>query len=674
MKKPIIKSIALFSLGLTLFFSCQKDDEPEPQINNAPTIKDQSFDASEDIADSVIIGKLVADDIDDDISNFEITQNSSQSLSAGTGSGQLSLDDILFEINKNGELKLVDGKQLDYEKKTKHDLIVEVSDGELSTAANITVNVQDVAENGKPVIDAQSFTIAENSPLGSTVGTVIASDPDGDDLVYFWSSGQETNPALSTFKLSGNQIKTIDINDHQGVLNYEKKDSYTVDVTVGDGKLSKRGTITITITDVNDAPTFDSNLITTLTAPEDTGETEDIGNFTATDEDGDQLSFSLKNDTDDLFEIKASGRLELQSGKSLDFETKTSHTLTVVVTDTEGATDELDITINVTDVDDIPLTGIMVSTLAGSTSGYLNGKGAGAKFFMPQGLILNNNGDLIVADRENQMTRTVTLSGEASFHAGAMGSLIKNPQDVIQDNDGNYYVSDWVQEVIFKLTPKTTLNGYDITIFAGQRGKAGFADGTSSIAQFFNPSGMALAANGDLYVADRDNNKIRKITPSGVVSTFAGGGSSGDNDGTGINASFTQPTDIDFDSNGDLIVVDYGNHKIRKITPSGVVTTIAGSTQGDLDGNGTNAQFNYPYQLTIDQQDNIYLTDMMNRKLKKVSATGEVTTIAGGGYVESDGDASVASFSAVHGVQIDNTGYNLYLTTNKTIRKISFPE
>lgn len=654
MKKSISKTMTALYVGLVICLSCEQNDDLDQ--NTAPVISDQSFTVSEDIEDTESIGKVIATDADDDELTFKIATTSSTSATSD-----------LFLINNDGTLKLKTGKRLDFEQATQHIVSIEVSDGALSNSAKITINVIDVDENEAPSISDQSFDIEENSPLGSTVGTIVASDPDGDDLVYFWSSGQ----TITKFTLDDNVLKTSTTND-QGILNYEDQSSYVFDVTVGDGLLSTRATITVNIIDVNDAPSFGKDATLTVSAAEDLGDSEEIINLPATDEDGDALTYSLTNDVDNLFEIDPNGRIALQAGKNLDYETKTSHTFTAVVTDPDGAVDEVAVTLNVTDVDDIPLTGIMVSTIAGSTQGYADGTGAAAKFWFPEGLILNSDGELLVADKENQRIRNVALSGEVS--TPTTGSLMKNPQDIIADGQGNYYVTDIVKEVILKLSPNSMGTGFNLSVFAGKYGAAGYADGNGTDAQFTNPYGMALAANGDLYVADRDNHCIRKITPDGTVTTYAGTNASGNTDGARLSASFNRPTDLAFDSNNNLIIADYGNHRIRKISPSGVVSTLAGSTAGDQDGNGASAQFNLPYHIAIDQTNSIYVTDYNNRKLKKVTASGVVTTIAGGGYTEIDGDARDASFSAVHGIEIDSNGYELYLTTNKTIRKITLPE
>ena len=180
--------------------------------------------------------------------------------------------------------------------------------------------------------------------------------------------------------------------------------------------------------------------------------------------------------------------------------------------------------------------------------------------------------------------------------------------------------------------------------------------------------------NGNLFVADQINNKIRKITPAGLVSTFAGSGIAGSADGTGISASFNNPTCLAFDNSGNIFVTDFYNHKIRKITTSGQVTTFAGNgTVGSLDGIGSSANFNSPFGITIDPVNNIYVADWASNRIRKITFDAVVTTLAGSGVEgATDGMGLAASFAKPHGIATDTSG-NLYVSDeiNNKIRKIS---
>lgn len=145
----------------------------------------------------------------------------------------------------------------------------------------------------------------------------------------------------------------------------------------------------------------------------------------------------------------------------------------------------------------------------------------------------------------------------------------------------------------------------------------GFADGSATTAQFNEPSGICVDGQGNLYVADTYNHRIRKITPAGMVSTLAGS-SFGFADGNGTAARFNLPVGICVDSQGNLYIADSFNNRIRKITPSGIVSTLAGSNPGFADGNPATAQFNWPAGICIDSQGGLYITDYLNYKVRKI--------------------------------------------------------
>jgi len=213
----------------------------------------------------------------------------------------------------------------------------------------------------------------------------------------------------------------------------------------------------------------------------------------------------------------------------------------------------------------------------------------------------------------------------------------------------------------------------NISVLAGN-GTEGFADGPASSAEFSGPEKIALDGSGNLYVADYSNNRIRKITPAGDVSTLAGSGIGGTNDGTGINAQFTQPRSVAVDGAGNVFVCDYNNEDIRKITPAGVVTTIAGQGfAGYQDGTGTNAAFDAPTGIVVDPSDNLFITDLSNSRIRKITSNGVVSTFAGnGGDGYSDGTGTAAEFNLPKGIAIDASG-NLYITDSGSdrVRKIS---
>lgn len=197
----------------------------------------------------------------------------------------------------------------------------------------------------------------------------------------------------------------------------------------------------------------------------------------------------------------------------------------------------------------------------------------------------------------------------------------------------------------------------EVTTLAGSSTQ-GYADGSGGAAQFRNPVGLAVDGSGNVYVADYGNHRIRKISPAGVVTTFAGSGAAGSSDGTGLAAQFRNPNGLALDSAGTLYVADYGNNKIRKISPAGVVTTLAGSgTAGLVNGSGTAAQFNAPSNLAVDAANNVYVADWQNHAIRKITSTGTVSTLAGNGNPGyADGPGASALFFFPRGIAVNKSG------------------
>ena len=173
-----------------------------------------------------------------------------------------------------------------------------------------------------------------------------------------------------------------------------------------------------------------------------------------------------------------------------------------------------------------------------------------------------------------------------------------------------------------------------------------------SQAAFSDPFGIAVAKDGAMYISDAgESNRIRKITPEGVVSTFAGG-NEGFADGVGSAASFNTPSGLAIDSNGNLYVADTANNRIRKITPAGEVSTIAGDgTAGYLDGSAAQARFNGPIGVAVDSRGNVFVADTYNDRIRLISPDGNVSTLAGAGTPgHTDGDRNTSLFDTPCGI------------------------
>jgi sugar lactone lactonase YvrE len=320
-----------------------------------------------------------------------------------------------------------------------------------------------------------------------------------------------------------------------------------------------------------------------------------------------------------------------------------------------------------------------VTTLAGlaGRSSSVDGVASAARFEDPYAIAVDSSGNTYVADATDHSIRKIAAGGTVTTLAGKAGSFgstdatgsaarFKGPLGIAVDSVGNVYVADTGNLTVRKITAAGV-----VSTLAGSAGQSGSTDGTGSAARFSSPYGIAVDGSGNLYVVE-STGVVRKITAAGVVSTLAGGtGNNGFTNGTGSAARFSVPFDIAVDGSGNLYVSDHGNHAVRKITPSGVVTTLAGSgTAGNTNGTGTAASFHYPSGIAADSAGNVYLADTDNQVIRKISAAGVVTTVGGGSIGSTDGTGSAARFYNPKDVAVDAAG-NLYITDrgNHTIRK-----
>jgi len=318
-----------------------------------------------------------------------------------------------------------------------------------------------------------------------------------------------------------------------------------------------------------------------------------------------------------------------------------------------------------------------VSTTAGSTtatSGYVNASGTAARFNSPNAATGDAFGNIYIADGSNNAIRMLTPAGAVTTFAGSStgasgytdatgtSALFNNPAGIAIDASGNLFVADYGNNAIRKITP-----AHVVTTFYHSTGT-------------FGPRGLLLDATGNVIVAAKDLNQILKITATGVVTTIAGS-SAGYVNATGTSAQFLGPMDVKMDASGNLFVADYLNNAIRKIDPSGLVSTFAGSnvngnTGSYADGVGTAARFNNPAGLAIAPGGIVYVADLLNNVVRRIMPDGTVSLAAGSATQatgNADGSGSAASFNQPNYVYIDNsgTGYISELTGNR-IRKIPF--
>lgn len=316
-----------------------------------------------------------------------------------------------------------------------------------------------------------------------------------------------------------------------------------------------------------------------------------------------------------------------------------------------------------------------VSTIAGNgNADYLDGLTSEASFKNPTGVTVDSEGHIYVADAGNFRIRKISTQGEVITIAGngsqafldgpALEASLAEIRGLEFDQNGTLYF------IANNRLRKIDENGNVVTV-AGS-GAQGFSDGQGVEAVFDVPQGMAIDLEGNIFLADMQNYRIRKVTPDGVVSTFAGSGEASSEDGTGEQASFNLPKGLDFDSQGNLIVSEVVGGVVRKITPNGEVTTLAGSGQiGSSDGQGVSASFFLPGYLSVDKaNDNVYLSDFGNT-IRQISSNGEVTTLVGSG--EEGFLNAVGTDSKIHdprGSVIDKNGDLIFVDFNQRVRKV----
>ena len=313
-------------------------------------------------------------------------------------------------------------------------------------------------------------------------------------------------------------------------------------------------------------------------------------------------------------------------------------------------------------------------TLAGPVEpgpGARDGLGDAARFSAPHSLALDVQGNRYVADRGNHTIRKITPDGAVTTLAGSAGesgfadgsgaaARLNGPSGVAVDSHGTVYVADYFNHAIRRISSLGV-----VTTLAGNADASGGADGSGAAARFGYPTGIAVDKSGTLFVADGFNHTIRKISSSGIVSTVAGTtGIAGNVDNAGAAARFNGPSGIVADNAGNLYVTDYYNHTVRRLTTGGVVTTLAGQMQhpGTADGTGSKAQFSGPSGLAIDRNGILYVTDAWSDSIRRITAGGTVTTLAvqDETSIHPPGSSSLSPFAWPAGLAVDETG-NLHV-------------
>ena len=331
-----------------------------------------------------------------------------------------------------------------------------------------------------------------------------------------------------------------------------------------------------------------------------------------------------------------------------------------------------------------PQTSYRIDTLAGGFAGD-GGLAVAAPLNLPYDVAVDGAGNLYITDRNNHRIRRVDSTGTITTIAGtgkdgfsgdggpAVQAQLRDPAGVVVDGAGNLYIADASNNRIRKVDSTGT-----ITTFVGTGERRFGGDGGPAVqAQLDHPRGVAMDGAGNLYIADRNNNRIRKVDSTGTITTIAGGSGFGEDGGLATQVRLNLPYGVAVDGAGNLYIADTNNDRISKVDSTGTITTIAGTGEQGFSGDGgpaTQASLNSPFGVTVDGAGNLYIADQYNNRIRRVDSTGTITTIAGTeerGFSGDGGPATQAPLFLPTGVAVDSAG-NLYIADqyNHRIRKV----
>ncbi len=315
------------------------------------------------------------------------------------------------------------------------------------------------------------------------------------------------------------------------------------------------------------------------------------------------------------------------------------------------------------------------------------GTATSVQLFHPGGVATDSSGNVYIADCENHRIRKVDMNGMISTVAGngsggysgdggmATSAQLFCPYGVAIDSSGNLYIADYGNHRIRKVDA----NGMISTVAGNGSGGYSGDGGVATSAQLWFPERVAIDSSDNIYIVDSINHRIRKVDANGMISTVAGNGSGGysGDGGAAVSAQLFYPEGVAIDSRGNVYIADSENHRIRKVDTNGMISTVAGNGSGGYSGDGgsaTSAQLNHPYDVATDSSNNLYIADGFNNRIRKVDTNGNISTVAGDGsegYLGDGGAATFAQLQVPYGVAIDSSG-NLYIAdcVNNRIRKV----
>jgi sugar lactone lactonase YvrE len=332
-----------------------------------------------------------------------------------------------------------------------------------------------------------------------------------------------------------------------------------------------------------------------------------------------------------------------------------------------------------------------ISTVAGSATDGFSGDGGpatAARLENPRAVAVDAGGNMFIADTDNSRVRKVTASGVISTVAGtgafgfggdggpATAAQLNQPYGVAVGNDGSVFIADRFNHRVRKVDPSGTISTVAGTGVSGFSGDGGLA----TAAQLSYPARLAIATNGDLFIADTDNQRVRKVNPSGTITTVAGTGTKGfsGDGGPATSAQLFTPFGIAVDAGGNLFIVDTDNARVRKVSPSGTISTVAGSGVNGFSGDGgpaTAAQLNGPMAVAVDAKGRLFIADYGNARVRQVDpVSAMISTVAGtgvNGFSGDGGPATAAQLNLPFGVAVANGKLLIADLKNHRIRTVS---